>query len=623
MTQETKQIFSIRKFKTGTHSALLGKASLALATTAVLMGAGGAVSAEETTAPATQPATEQVAPTESSTAEATTPAETPAVTSDIPTSVPETTTQDQAVTAVDDAQATLKDNVATAKDTGVVVKEGETEEVVINDSNASEKTSEVLTDLNKQDQAVKEATAKQAENQKAYEETKTARDVAVSEGQASLSKSTKAVDDQIAIAEKNDLKVTTKTTDKTPAYKDTKGLTGDALREAMAENIKLYNEAVKSATTTMDASTAKMKKEIDAYILALSNYKKGIATNTGLKWQSGVKLTAGAGAQKMTGKENVVDFADGTLKAAAMYATQSNALNQNTDANFNNIFKINGKGTIYVKNTTNGDVTLTFSEINSPGNTGTYVAVWGDNNGGIAWSVFALYNGAATGGVGEAATGGTGVGGRILNYVYSYKVKAVTSKGVSVVTFNDIDNKQTIKVSGLDGASITKGKNVTGSGNTFGAGTGDKSQGSAGKLDSNGVRWTFDDAKKQNFTVIHSVDGQNTSIVGGIFGAASEVPKAPKKPTLTAEKVTVEAPDAPEAPKPIEVDVHYYKMTTTPTPEQPKPQTPMPSTSVQGAGVATLPQTGESDHVSTLATALGLMTIGFVGFGLKKKKEEN
>ncbi|MFU2223190.1 LPXTG cell wall anchor domain-containing protein, partial [Streptococcus pluranimalium] len=28
-------------------------------------------------------------------------------------------------------------------------------------------------------------------------------------------------------------------------------------------------------------------------------------------------------------------------------------------------------------------------------------------------------------------------------------------------------------------------------------------------------------------------------------------------------------------------------------------------------------------YVSSLATALGLMTIGFVGFSLKKKKEEN
>lgn len=623
MTQETKQIFSIRKFSTGTHSALLGKASLALATTAVLMGAGS-VSADEVTTPATQPATEQVAATTVTTA----PAETPAVTSSIPTAVPANTTQDQAVTEVDNAQATLKDNVATAKDTGVVVTEGETQEVVINDANAAEKTSEVLTDLNEQDKKVKEATAKQAENQKAYEETKTARDLAVSEGQSALSHATKAVDDQIELAKKNDLTVKETTTDKTPDYKETKGLTGDALREAMAENIKLYNEAVKTSVGLMNQSSAEMKKQIDAYVLALANYKKGIATNTGLKWQNGVTLTAGAGAQKMSGAENVVSFADGTLKSAAMYATQSNALNQNTDANFNNIFKINGSGTVYVKNTTNGDVTLTFSEINSPGNTGTYVAIWGDDNGGIAWSVFATYTGGATGGVGEAAGGGTGVGGRILNYVYSYKVKAVTSNNVSVVTFNDIDNKQTIKVSGLDGASITKGQNVTGSGNTYGAGTGDKSQGSSGKLDSNGVGWTFEEAKVQDFTVVHSVDGKNTSIVGGIFGAASEVPKEPKKPNLEAHKATVKAPDAPEAPKPIEVKVHYYKMTKTPAPEQAKPQTPTPqspapSTPVQGASVATLPQTGESDHMSTIATALGLMTIGFVGFGLKKKKEEN
>ncbi|HEO6739413.1 TPA: YSIRK-type signal peptide-containing protein [Streptococcus agalactiae] len=743
MNQETKQIFSIRKFKTGTHSALLGKASLALVSTVALMGAVGSVSADEVTTPAIQPATEVVAPTPEAT-----PTETPAITSDIPTAVPADTTQDQAVTAVDEAQATLKDNVKTATETGVVVNEGETQEVVINDANASEKTSEVLTDLNKQDQAVKEATAKQADNLKAYEETttahkeavtegqanlatstsevdklmeqakqagllvtetttdmtpeyadtkgltgddlrkamadnlslykeainagiaiqgksvedlkralalysnnqkaytesKTARDLAVSEGQSTLKNAVAKLDEQIAIAKKNDLTANESTTNNTPQYKDTKDLTGEALKVAMAENIKLYNEAVKASAGFMDQSTAQMKKQIDAYILALADYKKGIGTNTGLKWQNGVTVSAGAGAQKMTGAEKVVNFADGTLKSAAMYATQSNALNQNTDANFNNIFKINGSGTIYVKNTTNGDVTLTFSEINSPYNTGTYVAIWGADNGGIAWSVFATYTGGAVGGVGEAAGGGSGVGGAILNYVYSYKVKAVTANDVSVVTFNDLDVEQSIKVSGLDGATISTGKNISGSGTNFKGTAGEETQASAGVLDSNGVGWTFDDAKKQDFTFVHSVPTKNTSIVGGIFGVASEKPKEPKKPTLEAKKatvdapatpeapkapsvavnkVTVEAPDAPEAPKPVEVDVHYYKMTTTPTPEQPKPQTPMPSAPVQGASVATLPETGEADHVSSLATALGLMTIGFVGFGLRKKKEEN
>ncbi|MGV3294215.1 putative cross-wall-targeting lipoprotein signal domain-containing proteiin [Streptococcus pluranimalium] len=697
----------------------------------VAMLGAGSVSADEVTVPASQPTTEVVAPTPEAT-----PAETPAITSDIQTAVPANTTQEQAVTAVDEAQATVKDNVKTATETGVIVKEGETQEVVINDANASDKTSEVLTDLNKQDQAVKEATAKQADNLKAYEETttahkevvtegqvnlatstsevdklmeqakkagllvtetttdmtpeyadtkgltgddlrqamadnltlykeainagiaiqgksvedlkralsqyannqkaytesKTSRDLAVSEGQSTLKNAVAKLDEQIAIAKKNDLTVNESTTNNTPAYKDTKGLTGEALKVAMAENIKLYNEAVKASAGLMDQSTAQMKKQIDAYILALADYKKGIGTNTGLKWQNGVTLTAGVGAQKMTGAEKVVNFADGTLKSAAMYATQSNALNQNTDANFNNIFKINGSGTIYVKNTTNGDVTLTFSEINSPYNTGTYVAIWGADNGGIAWSVFATYTGGAVG----------GVGGAILNYVYSYKVKAVTANNVSVVTFNDLDVEQSIKVSGLDGATISTGKNISGSGNDFKGTPGEETQASAGVLDSNGVGWTFDDAKKQDFTFVHSVPTKNTSIVGGIFGVASEKPKEPKKPTLEAKKatvdapatpeapkapsvavnkVTVEAPDAPEAPKPVEVDVHYYKMTTTPTPEQ--PQTPTPSTPVQGASVASLPETGEADHVSSLATALGLMTIGFVGFDIKKKKEEN
>lgn len=721
MNQETKQIFSLRKFKTGTHSALLAKYGIVLAATAVLMGAG-AVSANQVSASAETPAKGQSA-----------------VTSDIPTSVPAHTTQDQAVTAVEDAQAILKDNVSTAKDTGVVVKEGDTQEVVINSGNAAEKTSEVLTDLNQQDKAVKEATEKQRDNvkayeetkaehetvvkegqasldqstaevdklmeqakkagllvtetitdktpdykdtkgltgdelrqamagnlklykeaiaaglaiqgksveelkqalalyqanQKAYTETKTSRDLAVSEGQSTLKKAEAALDEQLAIAKKYELTVTTATSDKTPSYKNLKGLTGNALRAAMAENLELYTAAVKAAADAMNLSTSDMKKQIDAYAAALADYQKGIGTNTGLKWRNGVILEAGPGATKMTGAENVVNFADGSLKAAAMYATQGNNLDQNTDANFENIFKIDGTGTILVKNTTNGDVTLTFSEINSPYNTGTYVAIWGDDNGGIAWSVFALYSGAAQGGAGESASGsGSGIGGRILNYVYAYKVQAVTSNDVSVVTFNDIDNKQTIEVSGLDGASIEKGKNVTGSGTRYSSGAGDKSQASAGVLDSNGVGWTFDTAKKQDFTVVHSVDGKNTSIVGGIFGVASEKPKEPKKPELTATKATVTAPEAPEAPKPIsvavqkatvtapdapeapvptEVSVHYYKMTTTP--EEP---TSTPHTPVQKASV--LPSTGEAGSVLSVVGGVLLSGLGLVG--VRKRKED-
>lgn len=658
----------------------------------------------------------------------------------ISTSVPEGATQEQVAQGIDKAQDTLKSNVETAKEVGVVVKEGETKEVTINNDNAHQKGEEILTDLAKQEKALKEATEKQVTNQKAYEnstkeyketvskgqdklqksakgidevvneakkiginvkevssttspkyeklqglegeellkanaenlslydkaveegvkvqdqsktelkqvienynadkkaynDSKAERDLAVSKGQAEIQKSTKSVDEQVALAKKNSLAIAENTTNRKPQYKDVSNLKGDALRKAIKENIKLYNEAVKSATANMDQSSSEANKKINKFLTADAKYKKGIATNTGLKWQNGVTLSGSNGAEKMTGNENVIDEGDHTLRLAGTYATQSLALNQNTDANFDNIFKINGKGTIHVKNTTNGDVDITFSEINSPYNTGTYVAVWGDNNGGIAWSVFALYNGSASSsGGGEAGSNGSGAGiaGRILNYVYSYKAEVATSNGVTVVTFNDIDNTQTVVVVGLDGSKVETGKNITAKGNSYSAGAGDVSQGSSGILDSNGVRWTFEEAKKQNFSFVHSVVGNNTSIVGGIFGSASQIAQAPQKPLLSVKKETVEIPEAPkdvvspsytvkkvnvdvpqqpEAPKPVEAEVHYYKVTTTPEqPEAPKPQTP------QGK---VLPHTGTKASTALMLAGLSLAGIG-VGVALRKKEE--
>ena len=658
----------------------------------------------------------------------------------ISTSVPEGATQEQVAQGIDKAQDTLKSNVKTAKEVGVVVKEDGTKEVTINNDNAHQKGEEILTDLAKQEKTLKEATEKQVTNQKAYEnstkdyketvskgqdklqksakgvdevvneakkiginvkevssttspkyealqglegeellkanaenlslydkaveegvkiqdqsktelkqaidtynadkkaysDSKAERDLAVSKGQAEIQKSTKSVDEQVALAKKNSLAIAENTTNRKPQYKDVSNLKGDALRKAIKENIKLYNEAVKSATANMDQSSSEANKKINEFLTADAKYKKGIATNTGLKWQNGVTLSGSNGAEKMTGNENVIDEGDHTLRLAGTYATQSLALNQNTDANFDNIFKINGKGTIHVKNTTNGDVDITFSEINSPYNTGTYVAVWGDNNGGIAWSVFALYNGSASSsGGGEAGSNGSGAGlaGRILNYVYSYKAEVATTNGVSVVTFNDIDNTQTVVVTGLDGSKVETGKNITAKGNSYSAGAGDVSQGSSGILDSNGVRWTFEEAKKQNFSFVHSVVGNNTSIVGGIFGSASQIAQAPQKPLLSVKKETVEMPETPkdvvspsytikkvnvdvpqqpETPKPVETEVHYYKVTTTPEqPEAPKPQTP------QGK---TLPHTG-----TKASTALILAGLSLAGIGISvvsRKKEE-
>ncbi|XCY70554.1 YSIRK-type signal peptide-containing protein [Streptococcus iniae] len=610
---ESKQIFSIRKFKTGTHSALLGKFGVTLATSVALMTAGGVVHAEQVTGTNTAPTTTQVA----------TATSTP--TAEIPTSVPAGTSQPVAEKTINSAQDTLKDNVASAEKSGVEVTTGETTDVTLNDGNVVDKSNEVLTDLSNQDKAVAEAKAKQEANQKAYTDAKTSRDTAVSEGQSDLSHSEQGVDDQVAVAKKNGIEVTTDTKDLTPKYVDTKGLTGSDLTTAMAKNIALHNQAVKDGVGIMDTSTAQMKKQIADYLLALSNYQKGIASNTGLQWQNGVVLIGLLRATHMSGTENVVDFGDGTIKTASMYATQSNNLDQNTDANFDSIFKIDGTGSILVKNTTNGDVKLTFSEINSPYNTGTYVAIWGDDKGGIAWSVFALYNGSGQGGAGEGAGGNASTSGRILNYVKSYKATAETTKGVSVVTFNDIDNQQTVKMSGLNGAKITTGKNISQTGNDFVAGSGDVSQGSAGELGSHGIKWNFSSADTREFSFTHSTAGKNTSIVGGIFGSASNVPQKPVAPKLTAHKATVTAPIAPTAPANEKVSVHYYKVVTTPTPVKPtgyKPSTPSPQTPVAQSSVG-LPTTGDKAEDSVIQMVIGALMVSFVGFtALKGRKEE-
>lgn len=697
------------------------------------------VSADEVTAPQTKPTTEVVAPAaDQASLSAETPAKgQPAVTSDIPTSVPAHTTQDKAVTAVEDAQAILKDNVSTAKDTGVVVKEGDTQEVVINSGNAAEKTSEVLTDLNQQDKAVKEATEKQAANQKAYEETSKEHEAVVKEGQEHLDKSTAEVDQLIDQAKKAGLLVTDTTTDQTPKYKDVKGLTGDELRKAMAENLELYQAAIKAGITLQDKSVADLKAalalyqanqkaytdastalkdaksagvaelegadgrqnqvvdlakkndvpinvksetvrpkytdvkgltgdallkaindnialytqavadsvakqdvytkdaqvKLDAYLKLLADYQAGKGQGSGIKWADNTTVEAGT-AQRMTGDEPAVSW--GNLRTAAADAIQSLDRNQNTDAKFDYIFKINGSGTVTIKNTSNGDVTLKISNIQAWTAENTYLAVWGAKDGGIAWGVFATTHGTVNSGAGEGATGGNiGATGAILAAVKSYDYEVSTSNAVSTVTFNDIDNNQTVTLNGLDGAQLVKGRNVTQSGNSYSAGAGDVSQASGGVIDSNGVQFNLDTAKKVVFSGTHYLPGYiNTSIVAGIFGVASEVPKEPKKPNLevqnvdvtvpeapeapnpisvAVQKATVTAPDAPEAPAPTEVSVHYYKMTTTP--EEP---TPTPHTPVQKASV--LPSTGEAGSVLSVVGGVLLSGLGLIG--VRKRKED-
>lgn len=543
--------------------------------------------------------------------------------------VPQNITQEQAKEKIDTAQKDLKSDVSEAKEAGVKVTQEEEKEVTLNNSNVQDKTQEVLTDVANQQQAVKQATETQKANTTAYTTAVKSYDETVSAGKQQLQQADARQDEVVKQAKDSRVDYSVSNKDVTPKYISTKGLEGQALTEANNANLASYQKAVKDGVDSQDKSTKEAQAKLDTYNKAYSDYKAGLSRNTGLKWTDKTTVEA-LTAQKMTGNEPAVDW--GNLQTAARDAIQGLDHTQNTDAKFDNIFKINDSGSVKIKNTSNGDVTLTISNINAYNPTGTYLTVWGDDEGGIAWGVFATTQGTVGGGAGEGASGGTmGYYGNILSVVRSYDYKVETSNAVSKVTGNDIDNDQTITVNGLDDGKIGTGKNVTANGNSFSAGSGDVSQASAGKVGSNGFEYKLGEARKVIFSGTHSTSKNNTSLVAGIFGIASEQPEAPKPVKLVLVNVDVKAPEKPEAPKQQEVKVHYYKVELTPEvpekPEAPKPtgktpaQPTTPQTPVYQKG-ATLPETGDTSMVTAgYAGFMSVMTGLGLGFGKFKKKE--
>ena len=565
-----------------------------------------------------QPATTTPAPTPATGETTVTPpapvqeaqAQTPAPTQQAPAGqqpkveVPQNITQEQAKEKIDTAQKDLKSDVSEAKEAGVKVTQEEEKEVTLNNSNVQDKTQEVLTDVANQQQAVKQATETQKANTTAYTTAVKSYDETVSAGKQQLQQADARQDEVVKQAKDSRVDYSVSNKDVTPKYISTKGLEGQALTEANNANLASYQKAVNDGVASQDKSTKEAQAKLDTYNKAYSDYKAGLTRNTGLKWTDKTTVEA-LTAQKMTGNEPAVDW--GNLQTAARDAIQGLDHTQNTDAKFDNIFKINDSGSVKIKNTSNGDVTLTISNINAYNPTGTYLTVWGDDDGGIAWGVFATTQGTVGGGAGEGASGGTmGYYGNILSVVRSYDYKVETSNAVSKVTGNDIDNDQTITVNGLDDGKIGTGKNVTANGNSFSAGSGDVSQASAGKVGSNGFEYKLGEARKVIFSGTHSTSKNNTSLVAGIFGIASEQPEAPKPVKLVLVNVDVKAPEKPEAPKP-----------TGKTPAQPTtPQTP-----VYQKG-ATLPETGDTSMVSAgYAGFMSVMTGLGLGFGKFKKKE--
>ena len=392
------------------------------------------------------------------------------------------------------------------------------------------------------------------------------------------------------------------------------------------EAIKAKNKAIMEAKgLKFTGNYAQDKKAVDEWNKA--NAGKVISTiQTGLTATSSTTFEAISGASKAVAPDYTANVIQGYAR------------NTNLDANFNNVFLLDDKsGTakIKVKNTSHGDVTLTFSGITPSAESGfirSYVALWASEDGGIGYGVFISAGaGAANGGGGVDGQGGGGASGAYRSDRQGW-VKMVTvgvetdASDVSEVTINDVDSNQVIDVSNLDGAKITTGANISQSGNSFTANDSAQSQSTSGVLDSNGIGWSFEKGQKINFTFIHSNTSDTSySIVGGVFGRASqkEVKEKPisiqeyTEPKYTPKPYVSIKPYVP-VPEEKQLEVEYHKAYVKEKPVTPEtPETPE-SPKSQEPNKPTLPNTG------TAASMLPLVGIvsGMLGLvGLKRKNE--
>ena len=394
-----------------------------------------------------------------------------------------------------------------------------------------------------------------------------------------------------------------------------------------AEKIKAKDKAIMEAKgLKFTGNYAQDKKAVD-------EWNKVNAGKVIKSIQTGLTATSSTTFEVISGGSKTV-APDYTANVIQGYAR-----NTNLDANFDNVFLLDDKsGTIKikVKNTSHGDVTLTFSGITPSAESGfirSYVALWAGEDGGIGYGVFISAGaGEANGGGGVDGQGGGGASGGYRNDRQGW-VKLVTvgvetdTSDVSEVTINDVDSQQVIDVSNLDGAKITTGANITKSGNSFTANDSAQSQSTSGVLDSNGIGWSFEKGQKINFTFIHSNTRDDSfSIVGGVFGRASQ--KEIKQETISIEKYN----DPKYTPKPLisikpyvsvpkekQVEVEYHKTyvkekpVETPkkpeTPEKPKEHKPE------------LPNTGTAESSLGFAGVVGVMAtmVGVAGF---KRRED-
>ena len=374
-------------------------------------------------------------------------------------------------------------------------------------------------------------------------------------------------------------------------------------------------EVMEKAGLTYTGDYAKDKASVDAW-------NKEHAGETG---ESGLTATSSTTFEAVSGATKV------DAPKIARWSIQGYNGETNTDANFDNVFLFDDKtGTaeIKVKGTSHGDVTLRFSGITPAGGSGfarSYVALWSAQDGGIGYGVFlSAGEGDANGGGGVDGQGGGGAINQYLSdrqgWIKNVKVEVITdANDVTDVTLNDIDNMQYVTVdNGLDGASLSMGANMSQNGNVFTANDNDKSDSTAGVLDSNGLGWSFAKGQKIQFSFDHTNTRDDSfSIVGGVFGRASQKKVAPIEIVKVDEPKleTIELKNDVVLPQVQEISVEYHKTTVKEEPVTPTPNEP----GEPGRNASVLPNTGTQDN--SLVMVAGVIALGSAGFLVLKKRQ--
>jgi LPXTG-motif cell wall-anchored protein len=629
--RETKAYGSIRKTKKyGTCGVILAMGFIAFVN-------GGVASADEV-APATETAVTTQAPTpEAKPTEA--PAETPATpTPEVtPTEAPAETTATPTETKPEETTATPTESGT--NDTTATPTEGQPADTTVAPTEATPSESkESVEEVHSKDltSAVEKAKSldikvieKPTVEYKTKAEAKADEDAQIITIDKAIAKKQAMDRERNLIIEFNKVNA-----EETKAKMEKAGLTytGDAKKDEAT--VDAYNETVKAkyeqAKAEYEKALASNKEIMEKHGLTYTgDYAKDKATvdawnkeHAGEKSESGLTATSNTTFEAVSGATKV------DAPQIARWSIQGYNGETNTDANFDNVFLLddkNGTAEIKVKGTSHGDVTLRFSGITPAGESGfvrSYVALWSAQDGGIGYGVFlSAGEGESNGGGGVDGQGGGSASGDYVNdrqgWIKNVKVEVITdADDVTDVTLNDIDNMQYVTVdNGLDGATLSMGSNMSQSGNVFTANDNDKSDSTAGILDSNGLGWSYAKGQKIQFSFDHTNTRDDSfSIVGGVFGRASQKKVAPIE-IVKAEEPKVEYLKIEHdkvLPQLQEISVEYHK---TVVKEDPVPPTPVEP----GRKENVLPNTGTQDN--SLAMVAGVIALGSAGVLMLKKRQ--